>query len=85
MFPQTEKNEKSRLICYREQTRGNDVLFISSCHVECACQLVRRDRKEHISDNVSKREEDMVRAGEEVKRKIHYREEEVEDCGCIYG
>ncbi len=59
--------------------------FGHSVHVECACQLVRRDRNEHISDNVSKREEDMVRAGEEVKRKIHYREEEVEDCGCIYG
>ena len=59
--------------------------FGGSVHVECACQLVRKDRNDHISDNVSKREGDVVRAGEEVKRKIHYQEEEIGDCGCIYG
>lgn len=54
-------------------------------HVECACQLVRKDKNDHILDDVSKREGDMVRTGEEIKRKIHYREEEIGDCGCIYG
>lgn len=33
-------------------------------HVGYACQLVRKDRNDHISDNVSKREGDVVRAGE---------------------
>ena len=59
--------------------------FGHSVHVECVCQLVRQDREDRISDNVSKREGDVTRAGEEVKRKIHYREEEIGDCGCIYG
>lgn len=67
-----------------ERVRAVDQ-FGHTGHVECACQLVRQDREDHISDNVSKREGDVIRAGEEVKRKIHYREEEIGDCGCIYG
>lgn len=42
--------------------------FGGSVHVECACQLVRKDRNDHISDNVSKREGDVVRAGEEKEK-----------------
>lgn len=67
-----------------ERVRAVDQ-FGHTGHVECACQLERRDRTDHISDNTSKREGDVVRAGEEVRRKIHYREEEIGDCGCIYG
>ncbi|MDE7248689.1 MAG: 23S rRNA (uracil(1939)-C(5))-methyltransferase RlmD, partial [Lachnospiraceae bacterium] len=39
-------------------------MFPMTVHVECVCQLVRKD---------------------EMKKRINYREEEIPDCGCIYG
>lgn len=46
--------------------------FGQSVHVECVCQLVRKDTEGSTAGNVT-------------KRKINYREEEIADCGCIYG
>lgn len=45
MFPRTDKTQKWQSIYYREQTRGNDVLFISSCHVETIALLQKSNRK----------------------------------------
>ena len=39
-------------------------MFPMTVHVECVCQLVRKDA---------------------MKKRINYREEEIPDCGCIYG
>lgn len=47
-------------------------MFPMTVHVETVCQLVRKDA-----------DDSMV--GNEGKRKINYREEEISDCGCIYG
>ncbi len=49
--------------------------FGHSVHVESVCQLVRRDAEIGTTENV----------GSQAKRKINYREEEIPDCGCIYG
>ena len=46
--------------------------FGHTCHVECVCQLVRKSVDDRIEGNIE-------------KRKINYREEEIPDCGCIYG
>ena len=46
--------------------------FGHSVHTECVCQLTRRD--------IDGGTEGTVR-----RRKINYREEEIGDCGCIYG
>lgn len=46
--------------------------FCQGVHVECVCQLVRKDTDSDIVQN-------------SMKRKINYREEEILDCGCIYG
>ena len=54
-----------------KKVRGVDQ-FGGTVHVECVCQLVRKD----IYDGTT---------GEVTKRKINYREEEIPDCGCIYG
>lgn len=51
-------------------------------HVECVCKLVRKTEGRGIGDKEAADESDN--AGGE-KRKINYREEEISDCGCIYG
>lgn len=51
--------------------------FGHTCHTECVCQLVRKTEEKEAAD-----ESDT--AGR-VRRKINYREEEIPDCGCIYG
>lgn len=47
-------------------------MFPQTVHVECACQLVRKAADDDIDGSVA-------------KKKINYREEEIPDCGCIYG
>ena len=54
-----------------KKVRGVDQ-FGGTVHVECVCQLVRKSADDRIEGNVE-------------KRKINYREEEIPDCGCIYG
>lgn len=54
-----------------KKVRGVDQ-FGGTVHVECACQLVRKSADNRIEGNLE-------------KRKISYREEEIPDCGCIYG
>ncbi len=54
-----------------KKVRGVDQ-FGGTVHVECACQLVRKD-------------EDGGTVAKITKRTINYREEEIPDCGCIYG
>ena len=54
-----------------KKVRGVDQ-FGGTVHVECACQLVRKDTDGSTAEKVT-------------KRKINYREEEIPDCGCIYG
>ena len=54
-----------------KKVRGVDQ-FGHTGHVESVCQLVRKNMDERIKGNVE-------------KRKINYREEEIPDCGCIYG
>lgn len=51
--------------------------FGHTCHTECACQLVRKTEEKKAAD-------ESDNAGR-VRRKINYREEEIPDCGCIYG
>lgn len=53
------------------KVRGVDQ-FGMTVHCECVCQLVRKDTGNNMEKNKS-------------KRKINYREEEILDCGCIYG
>lgn len=55
-----------------------DIYLIVSRHVECVFQLVRKCAEN--SGIAGKKE-----AGHGDGRKIHYREEEIPDCGCIYG
>ncbi|MBD5503771.1 MAG: 23S rRNA (uracil(1939)-C(5))-methyltransferase RlmD [Lachnospiraceae bacterium] len=47
-------------------------MFPYTGHCECVCQLVRKDI---IVANLKKK----------IKQQINYREEEISDCGCIYG
>ena len=54
-----------------KKVRGVDQ-FGHTGHVESVCQLVRKNVDDRIEGNVQ-------------KRKINYREEEIPDCGCIYG
>ena len=54
-----------------KKVRGVDQ-FGGTVHVECVCQLVRKSSDDRIERNLE-------------KRKISYREEEIPDCGCIYG
>lgn len=49
--------------------------FGHSVHTESVSQLVRKDTDDSIVGN----------AGSTVKKKVNYREEEIPDCGCIYG
>lgn len=51
-------------------------------HTECACQLVRKATDDVVLENDVKEE---VLEAERGKRKVNYREEEISDCGCIYG
>lgn len=51
-------------------------------HTECACQLVRKATDDVALENDVKEE---VLEAERGKRKVNYREEEIPDCGCIYG
>lgn len=46
--------------------------FPGTGHVECVCRLVRKDTFGSTEGDVT-------------KRKVNYREEEIGDCGCIYG
>ncbi|MDE6743242.1 MAG: 23S rRNA (uracil(1939)-C(5))-methyltransferase RlmD [Lachnospiraceae bacterium] len=57
---------------YKIRRLGMVDMFPGTGNVECVCQLVRK--------NVDDRME-----GNEEERKINYREEEIPDCGCIYG
>ncbi|MDE6738827.1 MAG: methyltransferase domain-containing protein, partial [Lachnospiraceae bacterium] len=50
--------------------------FGHSVHIECVCQLIRKVTESSTGENQTK---------SKTKRKINYREEEVLDCGCIYG
>ena len=54
-----------------KKVRGVDQ-FGHTCHVECVCQLVRKSVDDKIERNTE-------------RRKTNYREEEIPDCGCIYG
>ncbi|MDE7283573.1 MAG: 23S rRNA (uracil(1939)-C(5))-methyltransferase RlmD [Lachnospiraceae bacterium] len=54
-----------------KRVRGVDQ-FGGTVHVECVCLLVRKDADGSIVGNAE-------------KRRINYREEEIPDCGCIYG
>lgn len=54
-----------------KRVRGVDQ-FGGTVHVECACQLIRKGIDSSIIGNTE-------------KRRINYREEEISDCGCIYG
>ena len=54
-----------------KRVRGVDQ-FGMTVHVETVCQLVKKDADDSIVGNAA-------------KRKINYREEEIPDCGCIYG
>lgn len=56
--------------------------FGHTCHTECVCQLVRKTKGSGIG---KKEEADENDNGGRVRRKINYREEEIPDCGCIYG
>ena len=50
--------------------------FGHSVHTECVCQLVSKEAESSTGESQAK---------SKTKRKINYREEEVLDCGCIYG
>ena len=54
-----------------KKVRGVDQ-FGHTGHVESVCQLVRKSVDDRIWRNVE-------------RKKINYREEEIPDCGCIYG
>lgn len=54
-----------------KRVRGVDQ-FGGTVHTECVCQLVRKGIDSSIVGNAE-------------KRRINYREEEIPDCGCIYG
>lgn len=54
-----------------KRVRGVDQ-FGGTVHTECVCQLVRKGIDSSIVENAE-------------KRRINYREEEIPDCGCIYG
>lgn len=56
--------------------------FGHTCHTECVCQLVRKTEADGTVEKEAADESDN--AGRE-RRKINYREEEIPDCGCIYG
>lgn len=51
-------------------------------HTECVCQLVRKTEGGGIEEKEAAAERDNA---DRVRRKINYREEEIPDCGCIYG
>lgn len=53
-------------------------------HCESVCQLVREITDDSGREDDEKRER-IESVEEGVKKKINYREEEIEDCGCIYG
>ncbi len=53
-----------------KKVRGVDQ-FGHTGHVECVCQLVRKDGSDGFADKT--------------RKKINYREEEISECGCIYG
>lgn len=56
--------------------------FGHTCHCECVCQLARKTEADGTVEKEAADESDN--AGRE-RRKINYREEEIPDCGCIYG
>lgn len=56
--------------------------FGGTVHTECVCQLVRKTEGDGTEEKEAADESDN--AGR-VRRKINYREEEIPDCGCIYG
>lgn len=56
--------------------------FGHSVHTECVCQLVRKTEGGGIEEKEAAAERDNA---DRVRRKINYREEEIPDCGCIYG
>lgn len=55
-------------------------------HVEGVCLLVRKITDDNGQEDNEKKERQKIASVEEGgKKKINYREEEIEDCGCIYG
>ncbi len=55
-------------------------------HVECVCQLVKQSMNNDKHKNYVKKENlKNVKVKVEASKKINYREEEISDCGCIYG
>lgn len=50
--------------------------FPSTANIETVALIVKRDKE------ASK---DRATGQESVERKVNYREEEIPDCGCIYG
>lgn len=68
-----------------ERVRAVDQ-FGHTGHVECACQLVRQSMNSDKHKNYVKKENlKNVKVKVEAKKGINYREEEISDCGCIYG
>lgn len=76
-----------------ELKRGRVVdQFGHTVHVECVCQLVRKVVNDDKQENGTKRKgsetgEKCSLEGtmDRIDRRIAYREEEIPDCGCIYG
>lgn len=55
-------------------------------HVETVCQLKKQSMEYDKQKNHAKKENlENVKAKVEARNKINYREEEIPDCGCIYG
>ena len=66
--------------------------MLVTTHVECVCQLVRKVVNDDKQENGTKRKgsetgEKCSLEGtmDRIDRRIAYREEEIPDCGCIYG
>lgn len=59
--------------------------FGHSVHVETVCQLVRQDMGGGCESDIIGKSEEATEIKDRIRKKINYREEEIEDCGCIYG
>ncbi|MDE7341689.1 MAG: 23S rRNA (uracil(1939)-C(5))-methyltransferase RlmD [Lachnospiraceae bacterium] len=68
-----------------KKVRGVDQ-FGGTVHVETVCQLVRKSADDdEQKDSVEKDGLETDKAKDGVRKRIDYREEEIPDCGCIYG
>jgi len=74
------------LINSRDRLQKSDINLEQSSHVETVCQLVKQSADDGGRENcVEKEGLENVKAKNGVRRDINYREEEIVDCGCIYG